>query len=126
MNEAKAFPHDYCKDYLALLAQHFPVDITLNQPRILQYIGLRSSRGEGHTSHKDICATLEMPPSTVTRAISAFIDSGVLQEVVDPEDGRRRLISVSRSYPTRGQLNEQVIELARKYFGPDGWSTGSD
>ena len=126
MNDPKAFPHDYFKDYLALLARHFPGDITLNQLRILQYIGLRSSRGKGHTNHKDICMALEMAASTVTRAVSAFIETGVLHEETDPEDGRRRLVSVRRSYPSRGQLNEEVVQLGQKYFGPDAWSPGRD
>ena len=110
------YPHDFLQRYLGLMAQHIPGDTTLNQIRILQYIDLRSANDRGHACNTEICAALRMSAATVTRAISSFIEEGFISEEEDPQDGRRRFVMMNESYPLRGALNQNVIELARQYF----------
>jgi DNA-binding MarR family transcriptional regulator len=119
MTQATAFPHEYVKAYLELIAGHFPGETTLNQLRILQYIGMRCSQGKGHTSHKEICEALGLTPSMVTRAVAAFMDAGVLREETDPADGRRRFVSLNPNRPGNGNLNAQVVTLAHQHFVTD-------
>lgn len=110
------FPHEFVNAYLGLVAEYLPGETTLNQIRILQYIGWQSALIEGQTFHSDICQALGMSASTVTRAIGSFIEVGILTEKVDPNDGRRRCVMMSTNYPARGTLDVKVIAMARRYF----------
>ena len=68
-------------------------DLTLNQIRVLQFINLCwRHRSGAATSHTEICTALQMPSSTVSRAVAKFIESGLVVEEMDPADGRRRLV----------------------------------
>jgi DNA-binding MarR family transcriptional regulator len=111
------FPHDFVQEYLGLVSQYFPGDTTLNQIRILQHIGLRSANDGGHACNTEICEALEMSAATVTRAVTSFIEAGIISEEADPQDGRRRYVMMNQSYPLQGTLNQKVIALARQYFG---------
>lgn len=110
------FPHEFVTEYLGLIAQHIPGDTTLNQIRILHYIDMRTAQQKGHTGHTEICAALDMPAATVTRAIASFIEAGIVREETDERDGRRRLVRVSQHHATGDTLDQQIIALARRYF----------
>ena len=110
------FPHEFVLDYLALIAQHVPGDITLNQLRILHYIDMRTAQQHGHTSHTEICAALNMSAATVSRAIASFIDAGIVREEADDWDARRRQVRLSEQFSQGHTLDRQIIELARSHF----------
>lgn len=116
-HKTTVFPHEFVTEYLALIAQHVPGDTTLNQIRILHYIDMRTARQKGHTSHSEICAALDMPAATVTRAVASFIEAGIVREEVDDWDGRRRMVMVSQPHATGNTLDQQIIELAKRFFG---------
>ena len=110
------FPHEFLREYLELISQYIPGDMTLNQIRVLQYVAMRSDSDEGSACNTEISDALGMSAATVTRAISFGIKAGIVSEEEDPEDGRRRFVMMSDSYPKRGSLDRNVIELARGYF----------
>ncbi len=114
VQQTDKFPHDFVQAYLGLVSHYIPGETTLNQIRILQYIALRSAGEEGHPCNTEICKTLGMSAATVTRAISSFIEAGIISEEDDPKDGRRRFIIISDDY--RGDLDYKVIALAKQYF----------
>ena len=114
VQQTDKFPHDFVQTYLGLIAQYIPGETTLNQLRILQYIALRSAGEEGHPNNTEICKALGMSATTVTRAISSFIEAGVISEEEDPQDGRKRFITINDGY--RGDLDHKVIALAKQYF----------
>jgi len=117
MNEhAAEFPHEFIIECLALIAQHVPGETTLNQLRILHYIDMRTAQPKGHTSHTEICTTLDMPAATVTRAVASFIEAGIVTEREDEWDARRRLVMVSEHWAQGNTLDQTIIELARRYF----------
>ncbi len=109
------FPHEFVQEYLGLIAQYIPGETTLNQMRILQHIALCSATGKAPPCNTEICKALEMPAPTVTRAISSFIDAGIISEEEDPQDGRKRFITINNSY--QGNLDYKVMALAKQYFG---------
>ncbi len=112
------FPHDFLQRYLGLMAQYIPGDTTLNQIRILQHIAFCSATGKSPPCNTEICKALEMPAPTVTRAISSFIGAGIISEEKDPQDGRKRFITINNSY--RGDLDYKVMALAKQCFGGNG------
>ena len=85
--------------YFEILAKLVPGDTTLNQLRVLGYIALRSGPRQSPACHKEICAALKMPRTTVDRAISIFLKMGIISEHVDLDDGRKRLSLVNKDYP---------------------------
>ena len=107
---------EFIMECFKLIAEVHPGDITLNQIRIIQYIAFRSLQTGIGTMHKDICDALGLAPSTVTRAISGFVERGIITEQKDPEDGRKRFVLMNQSYPSRATLDTQLDELAKRFF----------
>ncbi|WP_371225448.1 MarR family winged helix-turn-helix transcriptional regulator [Roseovarius sp. 2305UL8-3] len=46
---------------------------------------------DGLTS-RDICEVTEQPSNTISRAVSALLDKGMIRRQTDPRDGRRKLL----------------------------------
>jgi len=116
MHQKNQFPHDFFREHLELISQYIPGEMTLNQIRVLQYIALRSASDEGGAGNSEICEALGMSGATVTRAICSGIKARIVSEEEDPRDGRRRIVTMSNSYPRQRTLDQKVIALARKYF----------
>ena len=115
-HQDSGFPHAFVTEYLGLIAQYIPGDTTLNQIRILHYIDMQTAQADGHTSHTDICVALRMSPATVSRAVTSFIEAGIIREDADELDGRRRLVRVCKDHAVGNTLDRKIIELARRYF----------
>jgi DNA-binding MarR family transcriptional regulator len=100
--------------YFEILAKLVPGDTTLNQLRVLGYISLRSGLHQSPACHKEICATLKMPRTTVDRAISIFLKMGIISEHVDLDDGRKRLSLVNKDYPGLESYTRRIKEMASR------------
>jgi DNA-binding MarR family transcriptional regulator len=113
------FPHKFLKEFLELLADYIPGETTLNQIRIVQYIAFHSQANEGYVGNTEISKALKIPAATVTRAIATFIEAKIITEEIDPKDGRKRLIRMSKDYPRLGILDQEIMEIARRHFMSD-------
>lgn len=82
-----------------LLAEQFDGDTTLNSLRIGNYIGLKSLYYGVATNNKDIAATLNISPSTVSRLVTNLMQLGYVGEESHPSDGRIRLVSIAEGHP---------------------------
>ena len=108
--------HTFVMEYFKLLAGYLPGDATLNQIRVLQYIGLHSLDDGSGTTHTDICQSLEMKPATVTRAVTRFLGAGLISETLSLEDERQRFIAMDLGFSRKGTLDKKVEALAKNYF----------
>ena len=64
------FLRDFIHDYLRVIADTCGGDITLNQLRVLHFVGHYIGRGNDWASHSEICKGLGLPPATVSRAVA--------------------------------------------------------
>jgi len=102
-------------EFLKILGAHFPGDLTLNQIRVLQYVHLNWRYRKTSTTHAEICAELELPSATVSRSVAKFLELRLLDEQIDPADGRRRLIEGTGVIPRHpGDLDHELAELAER------------
>lgn len=103
-----------------LLAEFYGGETTLNQIRVAQYVNWQSTCLGHPTMHQEICAALDMPASTVTRAIAKFIDLGWLIEKTDPNDGRKRINLINLinldNPKMDGSLDYRLLQLAAETF----------
>jgi DNA-binding MarR family transcriptional regulator len=91
--ESRAQSQSLMFEMLMTMAAHIGGDLTLNQIRVLQFINLCwRHRSVASTSHMEICTELQLPSATVSRAVARFIETGIVSERVDPDDGRKRLV----------------------------------
>ena len=104
---------------LRVLSELVPGEITLNQIRVLQYVVFTSTTRASAPCQKEICAALELSSSTVSRATSMLLKIGILKEVADPADDRKRLEIVNNHYPELDTHVEQVKELVRLHIRSD-------
>lgn len=111
--------HEFSMEYFRLLAEVLPGATTLNQIRVAQFIGLCTARQETPPCHKEIAAALELPPATVSRAVSVFLDAGIISAIDDPNDGRKRYLLMNSDYPGSGTLDSQVKALLARYDPKD-------
>jgi DNA-binding MarR family transcriptional regulator len=99
-------------ELLTVLAHHLSGDLTLNQIRVLQFINLCSRFRNEATRHTEICTELGLPSATVTRAVGKFIETRMVAEKSDPDDGRRRLVVGTGVIPGSNQrLDIEVAEV---------------
>jgi DNA-binding MarR family transcriptional regulator len=99
-------------EFLTTLARHISGDLTLNQIRVLQFINLCSRFRNEATRHTEICAELDLQSATVTRAVGKFIETRMVAEKSDPDDGRRRLVVGTGVIPGSNQrLDMEVAEV---------------
>jgi hypothetical protein len=68
------------------------------------------------TSNSEISEALGIPRSTVSRIVGEFIESKVVVEQPDPDDGRCRLLKIAGDNPTVGKFEYEVFSLLQKYF----------
>jgi DNA-binding MarR family transcriptional regulator len=109
----------FMMEYFKLLADYVPSDITLNQLRIIQYIGLRCLEDGPGTINTEICQALEMNKTTVTRTVARFVATGVISQKSSSADGRQQVLTMSPEYPRKGTLDQKVRQLAARYFAAD-------
>lgn len=108
--------HRFKTELLNILAEQFGGETTLNHLRVGSFIGLRSQHGNTPTSNSEIAAALKLSRATVTRIVNHFIEAGWVTELPHPDDGRKRLLSITRGHPDgdraerafRKQLNALV------------------
>jgi DNA-binding MarR family transcriptional regulator len=65
-------------------------DIALNELKIMMCLG-----GEGALAGHDITDIMAIPPMNVSRALSALLDRGWIEPVVDPANRRRKPVQLS-------------------------------
>ncbi len=99
-----------------LLAEHFDGDTTLNSLRIGNYIGLKSIYYGVPTNNKDIAATLNISPSTVSRLVTNLMQLGYIGEESHPSDGRVRLVSILQDHPEQQAFESSVREALGQGF----------
>lgn len=109
----------FTMEYFKILSDYLPGKTTLNQIRVIQFIGLGCLDDGPGTTHSEICESLELNPTTVTRATGRFIQAGLIRHEIAPEDGRQRFLMMGSKYRGHGNLDENVKELAQKYFRED-------
>ena len=102
--------------FFDLLGDFLPGEVTFNQVRILQYVHLSSGARGGSCHHRQIASELGIAPATVSRALVQWHKLGVIQDVQDPHDGRRRYVMIS-SDRNRTGLDEKIRRLTDIYFG---------
>ena len=110
---------EFVQDYLEMVANNYGGDVTVNQLRVLHFISTHVRAGNEYATHSAICKGLGLPAATITRAVGAFVDKGVLWEETDPREARRRRIRFCEGQPGR-HVRDQVVELARRHdHAPD-------
>jgi len=66
-----------------------------------------------HPTIGELAAITRLPKSTVSRYVSTEMNAGYLEEVIDPEDRRRRrLHTTSKARGERKWVQQQLIEIA--------------
>jgi DNA-binding MarR family transcriptional regulator len=100
--------------YFEIIAKLVPGNTTLNQLRVLGYIGLRSGPRQSPACRKEICAALKIPRTTVDRAISIFLKMGIISEHADLDDGRKRLSLVNKDYPELESYIRRIKEMVSR------------
>lgn len=65
-------------------------------------------RADYHPTVGELADITRLPKSTVSRYVATDMNSGYLEEVIDPEDRRRR-----RLHPTRKSKEEQQWQMNR-------------
>jgi DNA-binding MarR family transcriptional regulator len=120
MNDREATSqYEFTMEFFRLLAAVMPGEITLNQVRVVQYINMCSARNEPPPCHKEIAAALEIAPTTLNRALSGFLKAGMVRELSDPKDRRKRLLIMDKSYPGSGTVDRQIKALLARYHAED-------
>lgn len=113
----RATQQEFVYRSMNIVAEFYGGETTLNQIRVAQYVNWQSGVLDHPTTHQEICAALDMPPSTVTRAIAKFINLGWLIEKTDPDDGRKRINLINLDNPKMdGSLDYQLLQLAAEMF----------
>lgn len=82
-------------EVLRLLSEHFRGDATINHLRIGNYLGIKCLFEGRPTTNKEVSTALGLPPSTVSRVITDFMQHGYVVETPHPDDGRVRLIQIT-------------------------------
>lgn len=109
------FLSDFVNDYLELVTKHYGGDITVNQIRILHFIARYIAERGDYATHSAICRCLGLPAATVTRAVTTFVEKGVLKEATDPKDARRRCIRFADNHAGK-EMRTKALELAQKHL----------
>ncbi|MEZ5562307.1 MAG: MarR family transcriptional regulator [Gammaproteobacteria bacterium] len=106
-------------EVLRKLAEHFKGETTINHLRIGNYLGIRCLFEGKPTTNKDISAALGIPPSTVSRVTTEFLQRGYIVETPHPDDGRVRLITHAPGHPLvlgfEADLRLLVNDLLRRH-----------
>ena len=72
-------------------------------------------RVDYHPTVGELARITRLPKSTVSRYVSTEMSSGFLEEQIDPEDRRRRLLFPSdRAQQEQGWHSEQVCKIAEQ------------
>ena len=110
-------PHDvtaevvveFTRHILDKLAVKYGGGITLNELRVMHQIVVCCVK-DRHCSVTALYTKTGIPKSTVSRAITSLQDRGWLSERQDPQDGRKRMISLGPRAieQTSGEINEMI------------------
>jgi len=106
---------EFVMQFLKLVAGSVPREVTFNQVRVVQYIHLRSSLQGGVCNHREIASTLDIPAATVSRAVLHWLKLGVVIEKQDPEDRRKRVVTIAPRWRSL-ELDEKTRSLIQQYF----------
>lgn len=88
------------------LAERYGGECTLNELRVMNQIILCRFKGRS-CSVTALHRATGIPPPTVSRCVCNLRRKGWLEEQSDPDDGRRRIISVSSDF----------LQIARREIG---------
>ena len=105
------FLHALVGEILQLLAVHFEGQTTINHLRIGNYIGLMTLYENRSTSNKEISDALHIPRSTVTRIVADFIEQKWVVERPDPEDGRKKHLTIVPGHPLADSFEKDFRTL---------------
>ncbi|MGI9341774.1 MAG: MarR family winged helix-turn-helix transcriptional regulator [Gammaproteobacteria bacterium] len=109
--ETTRYVHRMIGEIMRLLAQHFQGDTTLNHLRIGNFIGLRALYEGRPTNNRDIADSLGISRPTVSRIVSDFIGAGWVVERADPDDGRRRMLTIAPNHPDADRFEKAFRKL---------------
>jgi DNA-binding MarR family transcriptional regulator len=83
-------------------------------------------RVDYHPTVGELAEIVRLPKSTVSRYVSAEMNSGYLEEVIDPDDRRRRRLHLTSIAREEGQWHQgqirQITELSSTAFNENDFA----
>ncbi len=101
---------EFARNLYLLLAEKFGGDTTLNELRVMNQIILCHVKGRC-CSVTALHKVTGIPIPTVSRVVAHLQDSGYLADRQDPDDGRKRIISLSP--PAADQISIDIDEMTQ-------------
>ena len=99
-------------------------DTTLNQARVMQYVGMRWQEG-APTGVSETARALGIPVTTVSRTVADMLERKVVREESHPDDARRKTLIVTDEFADQrremiGLLLELNLDVIRE--NADEWA----
>ncbi len=103
---------EFSRNLLRQLAEKYGGDRTLNELRVMNQI-IRCSFKGLTCSVTDLHKVTGIPMPTVSRSVAHLQSNGLLSEQQDPDDGRRRIVTLS---PCDLEMVSSNIEEMAEWF----------
>ena len=94
--------------YLQMVAKKYHGETTLNELRVMNKMVALEFSGASSTVTQ-LSSELGIPKSTVSRSVTHLRNKGWLNETLDPDDRRRRVLLLSEA--SKMDLNEELAFL---------------
>lgn len=96
--------YEFKVELLELMAEHFGGQSTLNHLRVGNFIGKSSQYYDRPTTNAEIASALRLSRATVSRIVNDFVGAGWVTEYAHPDDGRKRLLTITPGHPKGDQF----------------------